>query len=389
MRLSAVLNSSLDVSGASGWTQPVTPPQKLSFASRQSTYRNSHQILRQFGYERELQPTNLENRCFVFFGAPPEGWHVDHALFSSGQAAMAATLHLVETLPVLFSRKPLRLAHIGAYYETGECLRLFPSISHTSGSEVRPADIVLIEPVFFKRAFHEVDVMQLRSKFESASPVLIFDDTLTGAALDPSGDLQALSNLDPLAVLRVASGLKLLQGGLELANVGIVSLYTRDADEELASRIRKIRSVLGLGLRLSELAALEAPWFLNRDYADSYRRAVFEHNAALAQAVAGASNIFSSVSHPSLDCRRGVAPFCVFRLRDESADAYERLAAKLADISKRRQILFERGGSFGFRGHRFDVVNPEKEPPFLRVAMGRRDGWSCEEIMKMFKAIAS
>jgi hypothetical protein len=76
-----------------------------------------------------------------------------------------------------------------------------------------------------------------------------------------------------------------------------------------------------------------------------------------------------------------VTSFCVFRLRDESADAYERLAATLADISKRRQILFDRGGSFGFRGHRYDVVRPEKESPFLRVARGRRGGWFSEGII--------
>lgn len=35
---------------------------------------------------------------------------------------------------------------------------------------------------------------------------------------------------------------------------------------------------------------------------------------------------------------------------------------------------------FGFRSHRFDVVTPEGEAPYLRIAMGRRDGWSCEQI---------
>jgi hypothetical protein len=51
-----------------------------------------------FGYERELQPTELECRCGSFFSPAPQGWSADHAVLSSGQAAVAAVLHLLETL---------------------------------------------------------------------------------------------------------------------------------------------------------------------------------------------------------------------------------------------------------------------------------------------------
>src|SRR5262245_17957659 len=40
-----------------------------------------------FGYERDLQPTYLEERCARFFGEPPAGWTSDHVLLSSGQSA--------------------------------------------------------------------------------------------------------------------------------------------------------------------------------------------------------------------------------------------------------------------------------------------------------------
>ena len=50
----------------------------------------------EFGYERDLQPTYLEERCAIFFGPPPKGWSADHVLLSSGQSAMAAVLHALE-----------------------------------------------------------------------------------------------------------------------------------------------------------------------------------------------------------------------------------------------------------------------------------------------------
>ena len=50
----------------------------------------------EFGYERDLQPTYLEERCRKFYTEPPEGWTSDNILLSSGQSAMAAVLHALE-----------------------------------------------------------------------------------------------------------------------------------------------------------------------------------------------------------------------------------------------------------------------------------------------------
>jgi hypothetical protein len=78
-----------------------------------------------------------------------------------------------------------------------------------------------------------------------------------------------------------------------------------------------------LRLRLGDLAALEALWFLDRDHTDKYQAAVFANNALLATALADRNNIFQTVAHPILDCACGVAPFCVLSLKDEGGQAYE------------------------------------------------------------------
>jgi hypothetical protein len=167
-------------------------------------------------------------------------------------------------------------------------------------------------------------------------------------------------------------------------------VYTPGAGQLLAANIgtqlRKIRSLLGLGLRLADVAALEAPWFLDRDHTDKYQAAVFANNAMLANALADRKNIFQTVAHPILDCACGVAPFCILSLKNEGRQAYERLKQLIKDGARQRKILFEQGGSFGFRGHRFEVVQPDdKTAPFLRVAIGRRVGWSLEGIIALLR----
>jgi len=102
----------------------------------------------------------------------------------------------------------------------------------------------------------------------------------------------------------------------------------------------------------------------------------------------GAGERFAPVSHPALTA--GGAPYCAFQLRDASPADYDALDAEIADEARRRNLLLARGGSFGFRGHRYEIVKPETgEPPFLRVALGRRGGWSCEGIIKMMAEIAA
>jgi hypothetical protein len=105
--------------------------------------------------------------------------------------------------------------------------------------------------------------------------------------------------------------------------------------------------------------------------------------------LANGKTIVETVAHPILDCGCGVAPFCVLSLKDKSRQAKARLEQSIKEYSRRRQILFEQGGIFGFRGHRFEVVQPDDEtPPFLRVAIGRRAGGSLDGIIALFRNLS-
>jgi hypothetical protein len=323
-----------------------------------------------FGYERDLQPNALERRCANFFSAPPSGWPQDHVLFSSGQAAMTAVLTL------LLSRQngALSLRHAGCYFETVNLLSLFVGrFENVSGQD---ADVVIVEPVWCDGArFGTVSLAPLATHVLSgATQSIVVDSTLTGLD-DGLNDL--LSNLLPdREVIRVHSGLKLFQAGLELADVGIVSVYGASS----ADALRRIRTLQGGGLRFADVAALELPLFLDRGATRRYEDAVFAHNRALAHA--SRANSAFNVSYP-WDTKP--APFVIINLRD--AAAYENLDERICDEARTRGLVFDKGGSFGFRGHRFETVRPEDGSPFLRVAMGRRGGPSLEGILQLFRTL--
>jgi hypothetical protein len=197
----------------------------------------------------------------------------------------------------------------------------------------------------------------------------------------------------PLLV-RLSSGLKLDQAGLELANVGVVSLY-RHADQSFAldpvEKLKKARVLTGAGLGFDAIGALEAPWFLDRDFARRYADAVFENNALLAARLSEIDGLFSQVSHPSLGNKGAQAPFVLLQLREDDPENYRRLEEIIARTAKERQIRFDKGGSFGFRGHRYEAILPEagEITPFLRVALGARKGWSRDGVVALLCEIAA
>jgi len=319
-----------------------------------------------FGYERDLHPIALETRCAAFFAPPPPGWGHEHVLFSSGQAAMNAVLALLNAR----QEQALRLRHDGCYFETVDLLGLYRHRFRTGGDEA--ADIVIAEPLWYDgKAFGETSLKAVAERaISEGTKSIVVDSTLAGLDDGLNQLLDALGG--PQEVFRLHSGLKLFQAGLELADVGIVSVYGSDA----AGALRRIRTLQGAGLRFADVAALELPLFLDPAPTRHYESAIFAHNAALARAARG--NPAFAVAYPT-----DPAPFVVFNLASPSL--YDGLDERLAAEAARRSLLFIKGGSFGFRGHRFETVRPEGKPPFLRVALGKRAGPSLEGILDLLR----
>jgi hypothetical protein len=336
-----------------------------------------------FGYERDLDVSMLEERGALDH-PPPNGWTSSRVLCRSGQSTLSCLLHLVTstTVPAV----PLTLHHAGRYFESKGLVDLWPRhvFRHVpaAASEV---DLLLGEPVFCDGRFGVSDPRAL----PRARRALLLDTTLVGTAVDLS---PWFDRFDGPLVAVFRSGLKLDQAGLELANVGIAQLFEReDTPVAAADNLRRIRGLTGSGLTLDELAALSAPWFLDRTYLEHYTAAIFAHNASLGSAIGRESAVFEERSHPSLVSAGAEAPFCAVRLRGGDGTAHRRLVEIVDTEVRRRGLRVTQGGSFGFRGHRYELIEPDQKDglPFLRVALGFRGGRTLEGLIALFRELAS
>ncbi|TAJ95815.1 MAG: hypothetical protein EPO10_30355 [Reyranella sp.] len=338
-----------------------------------------------FGYERELSARLLESRAPLCYPVPP-GWQSLRVLCRSGQAALSCLLHHVAHTA---SALPLTLHHAGRYFETAALLDLWPrqvfALSDGSPSHV---DVLIGEPVHCDGQFG----LSIPTRLPRAFQALLLDTTMVGLQVDIAPWLERFEG-SFAAIFR--SGLKLDQAGLELANVGIVQLFVRDGAKmnlaATAAALQRIRALTGGGLTLDEMAALSAPWFLDRDYLQHYTAQLFANNAALAQVVGSGSHLFDERCHPSLLSREAVAPFCAIRLRRGDAAAHRRLLHHVEEEITRRSLALANGGSFGFRGNRYELIEPEPSAgePFLRVAMGFRGGSERDRIIELFRELAA
>lgn len=336
-----------------------------------------------FGYERDLDVSILEDRGATY-SPSPAGWTSDMVIFRSGQAALATILQFVAS--TWGDRRPLSVAHAGAYFETTALLGAWPRRNfRPTHPTVVSADMVIGEPVWCDGSFAAT------KRLPRARRVLLIDTTMVGPACDLSRWLLAAGDDCQLAIA-FSSGLKLDQAGLELANVGIARVLVRDGvrpRSEIAARLRQLRGLMATGLTLDELSALSAPWFLDRAYADNYVAAIFANNRALAHALGQDSPVFEPRCHPALTSSAD-APFCAIQLREPSPSRYRRFVEIVEQECARRGLLLTKGGSFGFRGHRFELIEPApgQGHPFLRLAMGWRDGHSCRGLAELFHELA-
>lgn len=349
-----------------------------------------------YGYERDLQPRALEQRCFAY--APsPDGWTSDHLLFSSAQSGMTALLHWATQAGFWHPHGGADALVAGGYFETHELFDLFArdglrwrnaKTLDASNLASVPASLVLIEPMFFDEGVNVFDMKAFHSSWLSMDPseptLIILDTTLSGPLFSMSEFLAPLAGPRAPTVIQIRSGLKLDQAGFELADCGIISIFADASSEfparEVAQALRKIRTITGAGLTFDEMSALEAPWFLDPHHHRKYCADVFASNATLAEAVRTKRGmLFERILHPRYTGSGAAwaqAPYCTFHLHDGTVEHYRFIERVIAYESRRRGLLFENGGSFGFRGHRYEAVVPQRAAPFLRVAMGARPGFS-------------
>jgi hypothetical protein len=365
-------------------------------------------------YERNIRPITLEARC-QSYRPPPQGWQADSVLFSSGMSGLATFLQSYLAMARPVPENPLRLRMWGGYFETLVLLELLRDAAfeyrriHAQEelfAEVMAgaADIVLLEPVNYDWDLNSLNVPRFiqswRHCTRSRRSVIILDTTLVGHSFPVASFLKALSVAPPSLVVQVSSGLKLDQEGLELANVGILTIYFPQLHDQGTSAqqvghyLRKVRTIVGSGLSLDEMAILDVPFFLDPTAFSRHCKAVFLNNALLAQSVDCCSGLFSRIVHPSLsdakDWPWAQSPFVVFHLSQDDLACHGLLLAVVAYEARKRNLCLKMGSSFGFRGHRFEVIIPKlaDRRGLFKVAMGAQMGPSRNGVISLFRSLA-
>ncbi len=362
------------------------------------------------GSDPDTRPNMLEGRCPAMPAASE--WAADHIVFSSAQGALASVLYWAITQGFWDANNAPHLTFAGNNFETQALLDSFDRAGLTWGraknvglfqkTAKQKSRVILIEPAFCDESANVMNIAAFHKTWRktlAAEPTLVILDTTLTGPLFPIGELlETLEGASAPIVINLRSGSELDQAGLELASVGIASIYRHKSGnaetQDFGARLRKARTAVGVGLSAFDMATLEAPWFLNGDYFRRYTLAVFDNNARVADDLAGGGRLFANVLHPKFArarCRWAQAPYTLLRLQEPRPENYEFLERVIAYEARRRGIFFDQGKGFGNRGHRFQAVIPDKErgTPSLRVAMGARSTPSLERAIRLLRELAA
>lgn len=357
--------------------------------------------------DADSEPNALERRCPEMPAASE--WAADHVVFSSAQGALASVLYWAIGQGFWSAADAPHLTFAGNNLETQALLDSFgragltwgrtKKVDASSKDGAQPSRVILIEPAFCDESANVMNIAAFHKTWRrtlAAGPTLVILDTTLTGPLFPIGELlESLEGASAPIVVNLRSGCELDQAGLDLANVGIASLFRHKLNNaethDFGARLRKARVTVGAGLSHESMAALQAPWFLNRDYFRRYALSVFDNNARLADDLVG-GRLFASVLHPQFArsrCRWAQAPYTLLKLHEPSAENYAFLERVIAFESRRRGIFLDPGKGFGYRGHRFQAVAPEpgRGAPFLRVAMGARSTPSLDRTIRLLREI--
>ena len=358
-------------------------------------------------YERSVESRMLEQKLGA--SVVPAGWSHETLAFSSGMASLPRALVTVRYMLRSERSRPF-MAAWSSYFETDALLRIeygddeyvkLETITHASRELAgRRPDVLLVEPVRYNWALDVLDftaLMRLVAEAQTRPRVLIVDKTLT-PTWSTSRLLTALSSMsEPPLVLEIRSGLKLDQQGLEVANLGVVEVFSRDRSSvdaaQVAELMRLVRATSGTALDRAALASLDVPFLLEESWRSRHGGSVLMQNAWMADRVAGLEGgIIEEIVHPSLrEASGGHAPFIVMRLGTDDLSDHGFFLAALRQLLGERAAAIQHGSSFGFRGTRYETIIPRLADAvgLFKIAVGSRGGPSLGAFLEVLNQLAS
>ncbi|MBL4693440.1 MAG: hypothetical protein JKY92_08950, partial [Magnetovibrio sp.] len=195
-----------------------------------------------YPYDRWVRPEALERRLKARKPVP-DGWVSDACVFSNGMAALTAFLqafrafgHDMWNIP----KGPMSVHVFGGYFEISKALSVlcdqhFQGRKHASQQglcksvALGKTDLILIEPVTADIDLEVFDmsafVKAFRQRPKDRGCVILFDTSLSGDVFPLEHFCKELGDHPPNLVANIRSGLKMDQEGLELSNLGLMTLW--------------------------------------------------------------------------------------------------------------------------------------------------------------------
>ena len=381
-----------------------------------------------YDYERVSSTKVLDNALLKHLPSLKQ-WDTDCTFFSSGMSA----IHIVlSQLFIYIKQEDIDIPHVsvakGSYFETIALFRFLKrqggfDISYSSFEEIlnnlknNVSNIIFLEPVLcdLHQTTINFDLLidACNQRDDTKLLFIVIDTSIVGLSFEISYILDKLILKNNIVFIDVSSGLKLYQEGLEFTNVGFSKIYTLKEDfasnqsftkdaSEIKKQFGRLRKVYGVGLSLEQFSILDTQWFLNSKNSRQYMNTLHSNNHFIAKQIAKQQGIFKDVFHPQLSTsshfRWAQSPFIIlaFNENDDTQINMEFIKKVILHEAANSKITLYWGTSFGFRHHRFEILelfNEEylsgKSRHVIRLCIGHRQGFSMERTLSIFLKLAN
>ncbi len=340
-----------------------------------------------FEYERALYPTLLEKKIKDSILFSPQILVVFHSCMSAIDAILKVIL-------ALFTKKDkIYIISLAYYFETISLFKIFYNIKgikldildkildfYNLLENNSVADVFFVEGMDVNLKEDSLDVKYINSiirKRKSNKPVIIIIDTTLINSNFNVHEIFYKLNIN-LIIFVVRSGLKLEQQGLELANIGIVEIYTNDSKlplEKIKNILITARTLCGTSISQTEEKMLLSDLFFCSKTLDYISK--IEKNA---------ERIYTAIRDTkrkelNLVCYKEHAPFLLLYLIESNLESCINFISRLRKYLNSRKTDVNIGTSFGFRHLRIEIIKHVSYNCIIRISPGVYWGNDCKYLV--------
>ncbi|MBF9649591.1 hypothetical protein, partial [Streptococcus pseudopneumoniae] len=193
-------------------------------------------------------------------------------------------------------------------------------------------------------------------------------------------------------LIEVESLIKFYQLGLELSNVGAVTIYSHysicEIVDDLAVYLKKVRNISGSNLNLYEIALLSNELMLNHDLVDVYRTRIYKNARKFYDILSKEKSNFKFI-YPEKN--KGESPFIIMKNESYTIDDYLLYCSLLKIIVEEEEVDVIMGSSFGFNHTRYELIITDrvKGEAFIKLSIGAFDENSQIEFASLINRLNS